>query len=286
GEDGSRDLFISGATLKATVDSIDFSLLELSEIPPDSYNAYYAGWDLTEHPPPGVTTIHHPMGDVKKVSGDFDQVSTPQSTADIIGGGELLDYYYFSFWWVHQWDFGSTEGGSSGGPLFNNDRRVIGVLSGGQAKCGDSVKYDPETDRIIFNKNVNVNDYFTRLSVAWDYYPEDNKQLKRWLDPINTGLRTIGGYNPVTNDIGPVISHEHFNLYPNPASDRIYLAGRGDHEPILNYTIYDLTGKIVLAGNILSENLAEINLSGLQRGIYILNVRSRMKSESFRFMIE
>ena len=55
---------------------------------------------------------------------------------------DLDDYYYFSFWWIRGWDIGSTEGGSSGAPLFNAGQRVIGLLSGGIARCGDSIGYD------------------------------------------------------------------------------------------------------------------------------------------------
>ena len=32
---------------------------------------------------------------------------------------------------LEDWDLGTTEGGSSGSPLFNQDHRVIGQLHGG-----------------------------------------------------------------------------------------------------------------------------------------------------------
>ncbi|MBN1132967.1 MAG: trypsin-like peptidase domain-containing protein [Bacteroidales bacterium] len=286
GEDGSLDLSISGSTLRSTGDSLDFTLVELSEIPPLDCKAYYAGWDLTDNPLPGLVTIHHPQGDVKKISMDFDNVSIPGSERDIIGGGELLDYHYFSFWWVHNWDYGSTEGGSSGGPLFLDNKRIIGILSGGQASCGDSIGYDQETNRIIFDKRVNVNDYFTRMNLAWDYYPEENRNLKNWLDPINSGVGSIGGYNPLTNQVRPVITKGKFSLYPNPAHDVIYLSGGEGSGTILSYTISDLPGRLMHTGFFPRGNPYRIELDGLQAGFYIISIRSSEGTESVRFIVE
>ena len=184
GGDGSKDSRMVGSFFRNAGDSIDFSLVELYNKPPDEFNAYYAGWNLDLQHSPDYTTIHHPMGDVKKISVDKDNISIPQSKSDV-KASPLWDYHFFSFWWIHEWDLGSTEAGSSGSPLFDPNKRVIGILSGGAASCG----------------NNNINDYYTRMDIAWDYNGSGGPNLKTWLDPSNTGLRSIGGYNPVTNAI-------------------------------------------------------------------------------------
>ncbi len=80
GPDGNDQFSIAGATLVATgdtsenprdADSLDFALLELSVTPPDSFMVYYAGWNRSKSPAQNTSTIHHPRGDVKKISIDL-----------------------------------------------------------------------------------------------------------------------------------------------------------------------------------------------------------------------
>jgi hypothetical protein len=124
GGDGSLDRSLSNADSIAVGDSIDFSLLRLSDLPPDYYDVYYAGWELYDEEPSYSVCIHHPYGDVKKISYDFQAPSSPEDLNDI-PNSDLRDYYYFSYWWIKEWDIGSTEGGSSGSPLFNASQRVM-----------------------------------------------------------------------------------------------------------------------------------------------------------------
>jgi lysyl endopeptidase len=177
GGDGPLDMSISGAELIAVGDSIDFSLVKLSLVPPDSFDVYYAGWDRSDVQNSGTKTIHHPEGDVKKISSDYDDPSIPTKPGDV-PSSDLNDYHYFSYWWIKRWNEGSTEGGSSGGPLFNADQRLIGTLSGGKAFCGDSIGYDYEKDRVIYDSRFNIDDYYTRFSMSWDYNGDSGPSLK------------------------------------------------------------------------------------------------------------
>ena len=65
---GSLSQSISGSYLRAAMSSSDFTLLELSRIPYNSFNPYYAGWDRNETQTAGGVGIHHPQGGVKKIS--------------------------------------------------------------------------------------------------------------------------------------------------------------------------------------------------------------------------
>lgn len=172
GPDGSVSKSISGSKLIATAKKIDFSLVELSENIPVNYNPYFAGWNATEdyNDLSETFSIHHPWGDVKKISVDDDP---PIS--------ESYSSYYVdeSHWRIQDWEEGTTERGSSGGGLFDANYRLIGDLTGGEADC-----YTP------------VNDYYSKMSKAWDFYSDTSMQLEYWLDPLKTGAKKIDGYDP------------------------------------------------------------------------------------------
>lgn len=172
--DGDNTHSISGSTLKARFDSLDFALVELSIPPPNSYRPYYAGWDVSGEVVASSFAIHHPMGDVKKIAIDKDSPVTATYNTK---------FTRLAFWNVLKWDVGVTEIGSSGGPLFNVFSRVIGSLTGGDAYCGY-----PE------------NDFYEKISKSWDYKSNSSMQLKAWLDPLNTGKKKINGYNPYSAD--------------------------------------------------------------------------------------
>lgn len=59
----------TGASLKANRADSDFALFLLTESPKDAgYNVFFNGWDRTTTPMQGGVGIHHPSGDVKKIS--------------------------------------------------------------------------------------------------------------------------------------------------------------------------------------------------------------------------
>lgn len=171
--DGDPSNSISGAKMKAESDSLDFALVELSLIPPPNFQPYYAGWNRSSNNPASTTSIHHPQGDVKKLAVD----NNPPVIASFGEPNNIdKDYIKNGFLRINRWEFGTTESGSSGGPLFDTDKNVIGTLTGGEATC----------------KNP-VNDYYERFSYAWDYKSDTAQQLKYWLDPLNTGVQVLNG---------------------------------------------------------------------------------------------
>ena len=285
GEDGPLDMSISGADIKVFGDSIDFSLIELSQVPPASFKAYYAGWDRSDAQFNGTVTLHHPFGDVKKISIDADAPYIPTKPGDVPYSG-LEDYHYFSYWWIKRWDTGTTEGGSSGGPLFNQAQRVIGTLSGGNAACGDSIGYDPETDRVIYSLAPNYDDYFTRFSMAWDYEEGKGRALKTWLHPAGTNPPvTLNGYSPSSVEGNLARPENRFLLSPNPACEFFHIAflrepaGRG------SYQLIDLSGAIRMRGSLDGEGNARVPVSSLPPGIYIVRLDMNGLVEHQKLMV-
>jgi lysyl endopeptidase len=172
--DGDPRNSISGALLKASNDSLDFSLVELSVIPPPGFMPYFAGWDRSTTLPDSSVSIHHPQGDIKKKSID----RNPPLISNFIS-----DYTPSGFLRIQRWESGVTEQGSSGGPLFNPAGSVIGTLTGGSATC-----HNP------------VNDYYSRFSRAWEYKSDSSGQLKYWLDPLNLRPVKLQGKRFYTDD--------------------------------------------------------------------------------------
>ncbi len=197
---GFADQTMTGALLRSRSDYLDFSLVEMENIPPPEFQPYYAGWDISEIAPASTSTVHHPKGDVKKVSIDNDPP----------GVGSYSETYYLknAFWWIKRWDFGTTESGSSGGPLFDNNLLVRGTLTGGTATCTNP-----------------TDDYFSMISKQWNYYSQSDRQLRYWLDPDNTGSSKLTALHPYE-------SAEACDMFSNQLTGEKYVAqkvsdGRG-----------------------------------------------------------
>lgn len=153
---GPTNQTVSGASLLANSAATDVALLQLNSTPPASYNVFYSGWDRSGVFPTAQTAIHHPAGDIKKIS--FDNNAPGQAS---YGGA--------SCWRILNWEDGTTEPGSSGSGLWDQNKRLIGQLYGGQATCTN-----------------NVNDYYGRFDLS---YP----LLQNWLGSCGN---TLNGYDP------------------------------------------------------------------------------------------
>ncbi|MGB0423069.1 MAG: hypothetical protein ACPGED_02045, partial [Flavobacteriales bacterium] len=151
---------VNGSAMLAQGAAADYALLEINngnQIPAAA-NAYFAGWDASGVNPTSQVGIHHPSGDLKKISFDTDAAGTAT-----YGGATC--------WRVFDWEDGTTEPGSSGSPLFDQNHRVIGQLYGGEATCAN-----------------NVNDYYGKFDVT---YPN----VCQWLAP-GCNTQVIDGYDP------------------------------------------------------------------------------------------
>lgn len=121
-----------GASLLTTSRAEDSSLLRLRTLP---QGVFLAGWDnIPFRLNMGVTGIHHPRGDLKKISNGRTlprnyrvNMANNRFTVAPNPAGHHLGVI---------WNSGVTEPGSSGSGIFlNSNRRFIGVLSGGGSSC-------------------------------------------------------------------------------------------------------------------------------------------------------
>ena len=168
GNTGPTSDIVSGGTLRASNAGSDVALVELSEVPPASYNVQYAGWDNSGTAPENVTCIHHPSGDLKMICHDEDGPVTANQ------GGAAV-------WYISEWEWGVTEPGSSGSPLFDEDHRIVGQLYGGGAACSGSV-------------NNGQPDWYGRFDVSWDAGSSASTRLWDWLDPSGGNVQMLDGW--------------------------------------------------------------------------------------------
>lgn len=150
----------------------DFLLLKLKNV---SWNKLKSeglvlnGWSKSASASNSGVSIHHPSGDVKKIS-------TYNTT---LQNGTFNDGAINSYWGV-TWaqtahGHGVTEGGSSGSPLFNSAKLVIGTLSGGGSFCTSPLEQD----------------LYGKMSYHWTSAGNtDDHRLKPWLDPAQLSETT------------------------------------------------------------------------------------------------
>jgi lysyl endopeptidase len=272
GPDGSIANSISGATLIATgdtlenprdADSLDFALLELSVGPPDSFLPFFAGWNRSSAPAQNTTTIHHPSGDVKKIAIDLDPPEVSYHDPEYFP--ELV---MNSHWRILEWDTATTEFGSSGCPLFNENQLVVGTLTGGQATC-----------------SFQENDYYTRIDYAWDYYEDSTKQLKCWLDPDNTGVMNLLGKVGEPSSVVQRFENKSLSLYPNPAKNQVTVNASLATARETQIRIYHITGKLILHKSIFWEGESTVDVSKLQPGFYVIQLSQDNYATTSRFII-
>jgi len=172
---GPQTYNVNGAQLKAQNTNSDFVLVKLNSYPDPNWGIYYNGWDNTDSANASMGIgIHHPDGDIKKISIENNPLS--QQTISFISTQDNV-------WLINSWDYGVTEPGSSGSPLFNQEKRLIGVLSGGTAACqGTSPNGQP--------------DFYGRFGYGWNNAASASGRLKDWLDSANTGATIIDGVDP------------------------------------------------------------------------------------------
>jgi subtilisin-like proprotein convertase family protein len=167
---GSLADFNSGSIFRAAYGPSDMTLVELDDPVSETANAWFAGWDAREViAADTIIGIHHPSTDEKRISFEFDGVYSgfyPGDTPNAAGDHLIIE----------DWDIGTTEGGSSGSPIFNGNKQVIGQLHGGDASC-----------------NNDAYDSYGWLFFSWEGGGTPSTRLRDWLDPDNTGVLQISG---------------------------------------------------------------------------------------------
>ncbi len=257
----SEDISSSGNLTKS-----DFYLIHLGSFGSSyqtvnrlkSYNAYWNGWDANNTASPRGVGIHHPDGDLKKISHYTATVSS------VSYGGVNPNTHWMTTWVSTTNGFGVTEPGSSGSPLFNfngGNSRIVGTLSGGSSTCNFSDKTD----------------LYGKMSYHWASAGSSSSlQLKPWLDPESTGLTTIDGSSDPC--LGQWLALDKNNvdvvsIFPNPTSDKLTVE-LTDNVLLTDVVLIDLTGKEMDVEFSKSTNKIELNISNVSKGLYQLIIHT------------
>lgn len=172
---GSSPSFVSltGATARANSAGSDFDLCQINAAVPAGYNAYFSGWDRNNTGAVNQYCVHHPDGDIKKIS-----FATGTAVTATFNGATC--------WQTGTWTDGVTEPGSSGSPLFNMSGLIVGQLYGGPSNC--SFEGNP----------TNGIDYYGKLFTSWTGGGTNATRLSNWLAPAGCGAAptTLVGYDP------------------------------------------------------------------------------------------
>ncbi|OAB76044.1 hypothetical protein ULVI_13355 [Cochleicola gelatinilyticus] len=252
--DESADLLtnftMSGATLRSSNSESDFALVELHSQVPDSWDIVFAGWDNSDLDPLFEVGIHHPNGDIMKICRDDSGAVKEDANGTqvwLIGGVSVGE--------GDGWEIGTTESGSSGSPLFNENGKVIGQLYAGQSHC----------DGLESNSDYDI---YGRLGVSWDFGDTPETRLKDWLDPLNIGVSELGSLQNILN-IPEVSIEGSLEIYPNPVSNTLLVMN--NRYPNLTYQFYNILGQELHAGS-MANTINTLSVVDLAEGVYFLHL--------------
>ena len=201
----------SGSTLRAEYTTSDVTLLELDNLPDPAFKVQYAGWDRTSSVATSAVCIHHPQTDEKSISFENDPLSvTTYQGMSSPGDGTHLR--------VLDWDLGTTEGGSSGSPLFDQNHHVVGQLHGGGASCENDFP-----------------DWYGWFHVSWVGGGTTESRLRDWLDPSGSGAETVETIGPFGNS---------FSVTPGAGFESSGIVGGVFDPGEMTYTLTNNSGNV------------------------------------------
>ncbi|MEY4775192.1 MAG: hypothetical protein RIT40_2227, partial [Planctomycetota bacterium] len=154
---GPLNYTMSGCSVLGISSTFDSRLLLINSPVPATHEPYMAGWTRATTGATLAYTMGHSNSSEKKIAIDGN-------------GPDFL----FSEQWVVVWNQGALFPGGSGGPLFDQDGRVMGT-----ACCVDAFVC------------AGQGSFFGRFDRFWAV-----GGLAQWLDPIGSNPTTLNGFDP------------------------------------------------------------------------------------------
>lgn len=270
---GSSTVY-TGATYKAsdsygeTSSGSDFFLCRLNNTPTTAVNPYYNGWSYSSTAPTSGVGIHHPEGAIKKIS-TYSSINQSYTT-------------HWGIVWVTTTNgHGVTEGGSSGSPMFDQNERIVGTLTGGWSACtvnGAGSGTGPDEE-----------DVYGKMSRHWlSAGTTDDKRLKPWLDPSGASTGTLDGRNSCVAAMDELnYIRANIKVFPNPAAEYISIDFSAYNIDQTNIVITDVLGKQVLPtieGSF--DDVFQIDVRSLDPGVYYISIPTTQGIVTESFMVE
>jgi hypothetical protein len=152
----------------------DVSLIKMLETPSNTDGLYYCGWNRSTNTPSSSVLISHPQG-----GNHLMKISKSNAVSSV------------GLWWRSDWYVGGATGGSSGGPLFDGNKRIIGAHHG---------RYTTDCD---------ADALAGKLSFSWNTAGKGGNTIGKWLDPNNLNMTVLDGsysYCPTTNFTNQIVT--------------------------------------------------------------------------------
>ena len=220
----------------------DGMLVQLNEMIPEEYDVFYNGWDRRNTAANSGVNIHYPRGDYMKISTFKNRVTSATfSSSEFTGSSDGCWNVIFA---ATANGHGVTESGSSGSALFNENKLVVGTLTGGNSSCS-------------YKTGINL---FGKMSSHWDRYSADSMHMDAWLDPLKKGVESLEGrfrklfrpapVNVTVTNLGASVylswnmpysseTPNHFNVYRNNVKIKeVNKYSYTDETPIAGSLIY------------------------------------------------
>ncbi|PHI19398.1 hypothetical protein CEQ90_12830 [Lewinellaceae bacterium SD302] len=213
----------NGSLFHAGREESDFLLLEIVDPDFNGESHYFNGWNRSDEDVSGISVgIHHPVGDIQKVSNS--------TFTGLTIWGNSINWESITTPPDHHLrmivDEGSAEEGSSGSPIFDPDGRIRGQLHGGNINC-------PGTNVL----------YYGRVFQSWTGGGTADNRLSDWLDPLGLEPQTLDGTYLNGNGLGRILRGnanwlgqpvENVRLILNWGSsiDTVFTDANGDYEVI------------------------------------------------------
>jgi hypothetical protein len=154
---------------------------------------------------------------------------------------------------------GVTEGGSSGSPIFNQDKRIVGHLTGGSSTCSSPTSPD----------------FYGKLDRDWDDNPNTaDQKLKMFLDPQNTGATFMDGAyldpngNCLPKGVKEQLAFYEVTIFPTIANEFVQVQSDRYRE-ISGYSIFNAAGALVQNGALRNQT-ERLNTSAMPSGVYFI----------------
>ncbi|OJU46498.1 MAG: hypothetical protein BGN96_06460 [Bacteroidales bacterium 45-6] len=223
----------------------DGALLRLKTAIPADYDVFYNGWDTSTTPPTSGVAIHHPSGDIKKISTYKTEPTTITFVDD--GNASATDAHWQVVYTSTPNGFSVTAGGSSGSPLFNQDGRIVGTLTGGESFC----------------TSPTAPDYYGKFYYHWNKATDPNRWMSKYLNPPGYPVAKINGIDGYTK--GDTIKGEDFiNIAPVFFGNYLYVS---TSFILSEMSVYSVSGRLMAR-----SGTSPINTRSWARGVYIVTV--------------
>lgn len=130
----------------------------------------------------------------------------------------------------------------------------------------------------VFRAYVNGDSYCAPFSYGQRTIPPSNNYALPVKEPRPIATKRVNAQKLTT-----VNKKINVSLYPNPSNGVVkYILSNQD---IFDYTITDLTGKLLQTG-VLKEGMNDINLSSFEKGIYLITIKSVEYKQTDRIILQ